>query len=341
MGPTAATGSRSFAIGSFEAANGESFPGFVVDDSVYDLRTVVQGLRVSGDLFANWDANLDAVQELVDDPAALAALRSQPITGVRVLPPVQPVGTILAAGANYRDHILQMSVAHRLGRADATEAELWAEAAAENDERKRAGDPYVWTGIPSAISGAYDDVQLPDVGDDVDWELELGVIIAATAHRVAAADAFRYIAGYTIVNDLTARSLVPRRDIALIGTDWFRAKNQPTFFPTGPYLVPARFVPDPAALRLELRLNGKVMQDATADDLMFDIPSLISYASSLAILRPGDLLITGSPAGNGSHWKRFLRGGDVMEASITGLGMQRTAVRDRSGALPPWQESRL
>ena len=162
-----------------------------------------------------------------------------------------------------------------------------ADAAAEIDERGRTGDPYVWTGIPSAVCGAYDDVKLPDVGGNVDWELELGVVIGRRAHRVAAEDALDYVAGYTIVNDITARTLVPRNDIAMMGTDWFRAKNQPTFFPTGPYVVPKRFVPDPAKLRIRLSLNGKLMQDALADDLLFDIPSLIAYASSVAVLLPG------------------------------------------------------
>jgi 2-keto-4-pentenoate hydratase/2-oxohepta-3-ene-1,7-dioic acid hydratase in catechol pathway len=128
--------------------------------------------------------------------------------------------------------------------------------------------------------------------------------------------------------------------MAKIGTDWFRAKNQPTFFPTGPWLVPARFVPDPSVLQMRLTLNGETMQDASTADLAFDVPALISYASSLAILQPGDLLITGSPAGNGSHWKRFLQGGDVIEATIDGLGTQRTVVQAASGVLPPWQAGR-
>ena len=82
------------------------------------------------------------------------------------------------------------------------------------------------------------------------------------------------------------------------------------------------------------------MQDARTDDLMFDVPSLVAYVSSYAIIQPGDLLITGSPAGNGSHWNRFLQDGDVMECEITGLGVQRTEVRGRRGVLPPWQRSR-
>jgi len=106
-----------------------------------------------------------------------------------------------------------------------------------------------------------------------------------------------------------------------------RSKNHPTFFPTGPYLVPAAFVPDPHNLDISLALNGKVMQKGHTGDMIFNIPKLISYISSLIALRPGDMIITGSPQGNGSHWGRFLRDGDVMESTITGLGTQRNEVR--------------
>ncbi|KAE8765378.1 fumarylacetoacetate hydrolase family protein [Georgenia thermotolerans] len=330
-----------FAIGTF-VLDGAVVPGLVQGDELHDLRSALPAVSVTSELFSDWEAHLDRLAAYLAAPTgAPQPLEALGAAGrLRVLPPVQPVGPILAAGANYRDHIIEMSVAHKLGRDGASAAELREDAAAEIDARIRTGDPYVWTGIPSAVSGAYDDVQLPDVGADVDWELELGVVIGRTAHRVAVEDALDHVAGYTIVNDLTARTLVPRDDMAKIGTDWFRAKNQPTFFPTGPVLVPARFVPDPADLRIQLRLNGQLMQDATTAGLAFDVPSLISYASSVAILQPGDLLITGSPAGNGSHWKRFLRHGDVMESTITGLGRQRNVVRGPSGVLPPWQASR-
>lgn len=328
-----------FALGTF-AAEGEPFPGFVHDDTVYGTRSVIPEAHSTVDLLADWQTNLDRLEAVVFDSETLAKLPHWPLDQVRVLPPMDPLGTIFAAGVNYREHIVQMSVAHKLGRPGATDEELRVEAAAENDERSRQGDPYIWTGIPSAVCGAYDDLLLPDVGEQIDWELELGVVIAKQAHRVKLENALEYVAGYTIVNDITSRTLVPRNDIAKIGTDWFRAKNQPTFFPTGPFLVPARFVPDASSLAIQLRLNGKLMQDATTDDLLFDIPSLIAYASSIAVLRPGDILLTGSPAGNGSHWGRFLLPGDVMEGSITGLGTQRTVVRAPSGQLPPWQLSR-
>nr|WP_254716769.1 fumarylacetoacetate hydrolase family protein [Actinomadura sp. WMMB 499] len=108
-----------------------------------------------------------------------------------------------------------------------------------------------------------------------------------------------------------------------MGGDWLRAKNQPTFLPTGPFIVPAQFVPDPSRLRLTLKLNGRTMQDETAADMIFDVARLVAEASASVRLLPGDLILTGSPKGNGGHWKRFLRAGDVLEAAIEGIGAQR------------------
>nr|WP_274637168.1 fumarylacetoacetate hydrolase family protein [Microbacterium bovistercoris] len=332
---------RAFAIGTFEI-DGAAVPVLVSGDDLHDIRAILPGIQRTGDLFADWDANLDALTAFLGAPATSSQSRAALAQAGRlhVLPPVQPVGPILAAGVNYREHILQMAVAHKLGADGASDEQLLADAAAEIDERVATGDPYMWTGIPSAVSGAEDAVQLPDFGADVDWEAELGVVIGRRAHRVDVDEALDFVAGYVIVNDISARSLVPRTDVAKIGTDWFRAKNQPTFFPTGPVLVPARFVPDPMSLRIQLRLNGELMQDSSTANMAFGVAQLISYASSIAVLDPGDLIITGSPAGNGSHHDRFLRGGDMMEVSITGLGTQRTPVRAPSGVPAPWQASR-
>ena len=330
-----------FALATF-AIDDVATPVLVVADDVYDIRTILPGVERTGDLFGAWDENLDTLASFLVEPTAppLSRDRLEQDGRVRVLPPVQPVGPILAAGVNYREHILQMAVAHKLGQDGASDEQLLADAAAEIDRRVATGDPYVWTGLPSAVSGAYDDIQLPDIGTSVDWEAELGVVLGRRAYRVDTADALDYVAGYVIVNDVSARSLVPRPDVAMVGTDWFRAKNHPTFFPTGPLLVPARFVADPMDLDIQLRLNGELKQDSSTANMAFGVRELISYASSIAALEPGDVVITGSPAGNGSHWKRFLQGGDVVEITISGLGTQRTLVKSPTGSLPPWQASR-
>ncbi|WP_314504900.1 fumarylacetoacetate hydrolase family protein [uncultured Microbacterium sp.] len=332
-----AAATPTFSVGSF-AVSGVIFPGLVADERVYDLRGIVDAADTR-DMFAEWDRHLDTIAAVIAS-GGLRERESWTMDELDVRPPVQPAGNLIAAGANYRTHIIQLSVAHGLGRSDATKEELAVEAAAEADARAAHGDPYVWIGLPSAMSGAFDEVRLPEVGAQADWELELGVVIRTAAYQVPLEDAMSHVAGYTICNDLTLRTLVPRPDIPMMGTDWFRSKNHPTFYPTGPVLVPARFVEDPTALRIQFSLNGEVKQDQTSDDMLFGIPELISYISSFVELRPGDMLITGSPAGNGSHWGRFLQDGDELEATITGLGTQRQTVRGPRGQTPPWYRHR-
>ena len=189
------------------------------------------------------------------------------------------------------------------------------------DDRRENGEPYFFIGLPACVVGADVPLVLPSYSDRHDWELELAVVIGARAFRVSRAEAMDHVAGYTMVNDITTRDLVFRKDMKEIGTDWYRGKNAPGFLPTGPFLVPASFV-DPRDLNVRLELNGDVMQDATTADLLFDIAALVSGASQTMPLLPGDLLLTGSPAGNGAHWGRLLRNGDVMVGSIAGLGRQ-------------------
>lgn len=312
-----------FSVGTFADQQEHPYPGIVVDGRVYDTRTAMPNAATTMALLADWDASMEALQAL----AEAAAGDGRPVGELRVLAPVQPPGQIFGAGANYREHVIQITVAHRLGATGASEEELREQAAREMDERAAHGEPYVWVGVPSAISGPYDDVILPDVGDNHDWELELGVIIGRVTRGVSTEEALDAVAGYTICNDLTTRSLVGRADIPMMGTDWMRAKNQPTFYPTGPYLVPARFVPDPLDLDITLRLNGETMQKGATSDMIFGPAALISYISRHVTLQPGDMIITGSPAGNGSHYGRFLQPGDVMDCEISGLGAQHTVCR--------------
>ena len=149
-------------------------------------------------------------------------------------------------------------------------------------------------------------------------------MIGREARRVPVERALAHVAGYTIVNDITTRDLVFPEDAGAMGADWFRSKNAPGFLPTGPFLVPAELVdPDDASLLLEL--NGQRMQDASSSELVFDVAQIVAAASHTTVLRPGDLVLTGSPAGNGQHWGRFLRDGDVMRGTITALGPGFTA----------------
>jgi 2,4-didehydro-3-deoxy-L-rhamnonate hydrolase len=156
-----------------------------------------------------------------------------------------------------------------------------------------------------------------------DWELELAAVIGKTARRVSRNEALDYVAGYTIANDITARELVSRPDIPQLGMDWVASKGAPTFLPIGPFLTPKAFVADPQALQVTLRLNGQVMQDESTADMIFSVARLIEFICAHVQLLPGDLILTGSPSGNGTHYNRFLRQGDFLEGEVTGLGCQR------------------
>lgn len=341
-----------FKLGTFSAAGSPPYAGLVLDESVVAVAPLLARLDIGGAppatinaLLQDWDASFARLQALANRLAAAGldhprwADAVAPATSLRVLPPVSPPGQLFQSGANYRTHVIDLMVAQRIGaRAGMTEQELRAEAERIMDERAARGTPYVFLGLPSSLTGAYDDVILPREGNEHDWELELAVVIGRPARHVPRERALDYVAGYTISNDLTTRDRVFRPDLASIGSDWLRSKNAPTFFPTGPYLVPSAFVPRPMDLRLTLRLNGEVMQDATTADMICDIARLIEYTSAITELRPGDLLLTGSPAGNGAHWRRFLRPGDVMEGEIAGLGRQRNrCVAEAEVAGTEWQ----
>lgn len=254
--------------------------------------------------------------------ASIAAAEGEwmPLSGVTLTAPVEP-RQVLQTGANYRQHVIELVAAGLTQNTDRTPEEAHRFAAEMMDERAANGEPYFFIGLPAAVVGDDVALTLPAYSDVHDWELELAVVIGRPAFRVGRDEALDHIAGYTIVNDITTRDLVFRKDMKEIGTDWYRSKNAPGFLPTGPLLVPAPFI-DASDLNVRLELNGDVMQDASTSDLLFDIPALVSGASQTMPLLSGDLLLTGSPAGNGQHWKRFLRDGDVMTGSIAGLGTQ-------------------
>ncbi|MET9502034.1 fumarylacetoacetate hydrolase family protein [Streptomyces sp. NPDC006622] len=310
-----------FALATLSAPEGPAFPALVTPDAqVLDLRPVLgsTGLTMRG-LLDDWDAVAPRLAALAED----GSLVRGPLAEFRVHAPVEP-RQVFQSGANYRQHVIDLHVAHRAPGDDRPEAERRAEAADIMDRRAAEDLPYVFIGLPSAVTGPYDDVVLPTWAQKPDWELELAAVIGRPAHRVSVEEALDHVAGYTIANDLTDRATVFRRDMPQIGTDWLRSKNAPGFTPLGPWIVPAGSIADTGDLRLTLKLNGETMQDESTRDMIFDVARMVSYASQTARLLPGDLVLTGSPAGNGMHWGRLLRDGDVMDASITGLGAQRT-----------------
>ncbi|MEU6841715.1 fumarylacetoacetate hydrolase family protein [Streptomyces sp. NPDC046716] len=310
-----------YALGTLSATGQDAFPALVRrDGSVVNLRRALSSpeLTMLG-VLEDWDHVSGGFAELAGRPAGDDPL----VNEFRVHAPVMP-RQVLQSGANYRQHVIDLHVAHRDGSDGLSEEEARAEAAEIMDRRAAEDLPYVFIGLPSTITGPFDDVVLPSWAKKPDWELELAAVIGRPAYQVSAEQALEHVAGYTIANDLTDRATVFRRDMPQIGTDWLRSKNAPGFTPLGPWIVPAQSLPALDDLQVTLKLNGETMQDESTKDMIFPVARLISYISQTVQLLPGDLVLTGSPAGNGMHWGRLLRDGDVMDASVTGLGAQRT-----------------
>jgi 2-keto-4-pentenoate hydratase/2-oxohepta-3-ene-1,7-dioic acid hydratase in catechol pathway len=222
-----------------------------------------------------------------------------PLDSVRLGAPLSGMGKIVACGLNYRDHAVEM------GNALPARPLLFAKA-------------------PSSIAGPYDDLVLPPAewSNEVDYEVELGVVIRHLCHKVSPEDALAYVAGYTIVNDVSAR------DIQREESQWFRAKSYDGFCPVGPYLVTADEIPDPQALSVSLRVNDGLRQRSNTAQMIFSVADLVSFISHSMTLLPGDLIATGTPAGIAAGMKppSFLKAGDVIELEIEELGKQKYTV---------------
>ncbi|OAT85485.1 fumarylacetoacetate hydrolase family protein [Desulfotomaculum copahuensis] len=202
------------------------------------------------------------------------------LSEINLLPPVMP-GKVICVGLNYRDHAEEM-------RQDLPE------------------EPVLFLKPPSAVIGPGKPVICPQTSRRVDYEAELAVVMSKTARCIPAADACRYILGYTCANDITARDLQAKDG------QWTRAKSFDTFLPLGPYLVSGL---DPDNLDISLYLNGERKQHSNTSRLIFTVPRLINFISSVMTLEPGDVILTGTPAGVGR-----LNRGDTVEVVIEGVG---------------------
>jgi 2-keto-4-pentenoate hydratase/2-oxohepta-3-ene-1,7-dioic acid hydratase in catechol pathway len=279
-------------------------------------------------LLAEWDEVWPRLARWAGDEGAFTVAASFDEAAVQM--PYRP-GQVFCTGANYKKHVVGLIMGDPTMRTPEYEAlspealspeELKARVEKMMDERAKSL-PFVFLKLPASVVGPRDEVVLPFDVEKPDWELELGVVIGKRAHRVSADEAMDYVAGYAVVNDVTARELIFRRDGSAIGADWLSGKSYPTFLPFGPMIVPKDQVADPYHLNVKLSVNGKVYQDESTADMMISIERQVAYLSSRVVLEPGDLICTGSPYGNGSAFGVFLKPGDVMEGTISGLGIQR------------------
>ena len=181
-------------------------------------------------------------------------------------------------------------------------------------------EPVVFMKASTALCGPFDNVIIPKNSVKTDWEVELAFVISKKASYVSEEEAMNYVAGYCLHNDYSEREFQLER-----GGQWDKGKSNDTFAPLGPYLVTKDEIQNPHNLRLWLKLNDKIVQDSNTDDLIFKIPTLVSYLSHFMTLLPGDVVSTGTPAGVGLGMKppRYLKSGEVCELGIEGLGIQR------------------
>ena len=309
----------SFGIGMY-AASGRRFPGLVrPDGSLTDLSGRFADTHA---IFEDWDRAFDMLVDVAEHESGEFSLDN-----VLCLP-VLSHPNMLCAGSNYRQHVAEMMTFNKFNQdkrlPDESDESFFQRNLEDVDKRAREGMPFFWTGLHSSLAGANDDLPKPLVGEHLDWELEFAVVIAGTGRYLKPSETDRLIAGYVMVNDIGTVDEFRRVDVRW-GHDWV-SKHQPNFKPCGPFIVPAQFV-DRSKVQIKLRVNGETMQDWPISDMIFSPEQILSYASERIRLTPGDLLLTGSPPGNGAmHGNRWLVAGDVMNSEITYLGRQRNLV---------------
>ncbi|MBY8887945.1 fumarylacetoacetate hydrolase family protein [Streptomyces sp. PTM05] len=265
------------------------------DGVVRDLSGLVPD--VDGTLLAD-RAALERIREAARD----GGLPAVDPAGLRVGPPLTGIGKIVGIGLNYHDHA----------------AETGAQAPAE---------PIVFMKATDTVVGPEDTVLVPRGSVKTDWEVELAVVIGRTARSLGTdEEALAAVAGYAVANDVSERAFQIER-----GGQWDKGKSCETFCPLGPWLVTADEVSDPQALALRLWVNGALRQDGSTADQIFPVAHVVRYVSQFMVLRPGDVILTGTPAGvamGQPEPKPYLRAGDVVELEVEGLGRQRQVLAD-------------
>jgi 2-keto-4-pentenoate hydratase/2-oxohepta-3-ene-1,7-dioic acid hydratase in catechol pathway len=328
---------RRFSLATVSAPGAAPFGAVIVGEDAVSLDEIAAVADARGcplqnagsllRLFEHWPENFSALRTLAETGAfdtSGSTFTRRPLSSLRIHAPIEAPRQILCLGANYRRHVIELMAAQASPETANLDMQGRRDYAAKMmDKRIQRGSPYAFIKLQSCVTGPFDPILLPPDVTEPDWELELAFVIGRPARYVSRADAMSYIAGYTVVNDVTARERIYRPDIKAIGTDWLAGKCLPTFLPMGPFIVPAAFVSDPMRLQITLKLNGEIMQDESTADMIFDIARQIEYLSSRIQLMPGDVVCTGSPAGNGAHFGRYLRDGDVMEGTISEIGTIR------------------
>ncbi|MGE0813048.1 MAG: fumarylacetoacetate hydrolase family protein [Vicinamibacterales bacterium] len=331
QGDPSITSAEPFKLGTFEIG-GEPRIGLVLRDSlVVELDAANRALQrdpayppipmpaTMVDLIGRYDYGMKTrLYEIVNDLVRGSRLQGaqrpgwvHDVKGLDILAPLMP-GKMLNAAVNFYTHVGETGTAEEQKKAEA-------------ERRAKRGVPYLFLKpTRGAVIGDGDNVVIPYGRDRMDWEVELGIVMGRTAKYVSADKAAEYIFGYMVTVDISDRG--GRPPDSRPGSDWFVGKGHDTFAPMGPWIVPKEFYGDPMKrLRQTLTVDGKVMQEAGAADMIHSIYELIEYGSSIITLFPGDVINNGTSGGTGMGQayrgaERFLKPGERIEASIEGIG---------------------
>jgi 2-keto-4-pentenoate hydratase/2-oxohepta-3-ene-1,7-dioic acid hydratase in catechol pathway len=292
---------------SFQKSGGAPQAGVKVGNRIYPAASLVSGLSdpntVLG-LLREWDRAhpmLDAAAKSADPKGGLAE------SDVTLLAPILYPGALYCAGANYWDHLQEM-------------AEIAKRVTGKAPSLEKAADPYFFMkNTAGGIIGTGAPARLPSFSKQIDWEAELGVVVGKQCRHVSLDKALDVVAGYLIVNDLSARDLM-KREGSPFGMDWIGQKCFEDAAPMGPWLTPAKYVGDQDNLTLKLWVNGVLKQDSNTSRLVHNIAEQIVYLSKHFTLYPGDVIATGTPSGVGMPRGEFLKVGDEVKIEIEGCG---------------------
>jgi 2-keto-4-pentenoate hydratase/2-oxohepta-3-ene-1,7-dioic acid hydratase in catechol pathway len=279
--------------------------GLVMDGQVIDLGKAAGESRFPADMLALIEAGPAAWKRAGRLAAKAPRGARKPLDGASLLAPLpRPRRNIFCLGLNYAEHARES-------------------AAAQGREFKLPEHPVFFTKATGAVNGPYADIPFDQpVMQQLDWEVELGIVIGRAGKNIPRAQALDHVFGYTVINDLSAR------DLQFNHQQFFKGKSLDGTCPMGPWIVTADEVPDPHGLRICCRVNGVVKQDWTTGDMIFKVPEIIESLSAGLTLQPGDVIATGTPSGVGFARtpKEFLRPGDVVECEIEGIGAIRNRV---------------
>jgi 2,4-didehydro-3-deoxy-L-rhamnonate hydrolase len=285
-----------------------------MDGEIYDLEAArkagVKLGEINSDdvlpaLLAQWcdNATLTRACEEIAQLARTGKLQAVPGGAGALTAPFRP-DRIFCAAANYIEH------ANEMGSVLAGKSE---------------SKPYMFIKLRNTVIGPGEAIRMPPETSQLDWEIELAAVIGRGGRRIPVTQALEHVGGYAIVNDISARDLNVRRDYPF-KFDWFQGKCHDTFAPFGPWIVPAHAVPDPQALAMELKVNEQVMQKDSTANMIWTVREQIAYLSTIVTLEPGDVIATGTPTGVGMARGIFLKAGDVVSASIDGIGTLTNSV---------------